>query len=141
MFRSKDAKREAPPWMKPRAIHKPASGHHRIACGESCTVTREGRSREGMIWNLSVVGVYLVMEPPLPPEGETVQLRFNLPGDPSPIVCQARVRWQNAPSIFKGCGEVALALPPGCGLEFIALDARDVQRIEARVRTTLNAVR
>lgn len=141
MFRSKDAKREPPPWMKPRAIDKPASGHHRIACGESCTVTREGRSREGMIWNLSVVGVYLVMEAPLPPEGETVQLRFNLPGDPTPIVCQARVRWQNAPSIFKGCGEVALALPPGCGLEFIALDARDVQRIEARVRTTLNAVR
>src|SRR5262249_60604131 len=78
MFGSRDGKREPPPWMKPRAVEQPESGHHRIACGESCKVTRDGRTREGMIWNLSVLGVYLVMEAPLPTLGETVMLTFNL---------------------------------------------------------------
>jgi hypothetical protein len=90
-----------------------------------------------MIWNVSVVGVYCVLSTPLPAPGETVRLTFTLPGDPAPIICQARVRWQNAPSIFKGCGQTKMALPPGCGIEFTVLDASDAgtdQRTSARDR-------
>jgi hypothetical protein len=123
--------------MKPHPLEQPASGHHRIACGESCEISIGGQRRQGMIWNLSVVGVYLVLSPPLPAPGETMTLTFTLPGDSAPITCHGRVRWQNAPSIFKGCGRVKLALPPGCGVEFIVLDAGDAERINARVRATV----
>src|SRR6476646_9080842 len=91
--------REVKPAMKPHPhpLEQPASGHHRIACGEACDVAVGGLRRQGMIWNLSVVGVYLVLPAP-PAPGETVVLTFALPGDPAPITCQGRVRWINPPS-------------------------------------------
>jgi hypothetical protein len=127
--------------MKPQPLEQPASGYHRIACGESCEVSAGDQRREGLIWNLSVVGVYLVLSPPLPTAGEMLLMTFTLPGDARPITCQGRVRWQNAPSIFKGCGRVKLALPPGCGIEFTVLDAGDAERIKARVHATVASAR
>jgi len=141
MFRDPVGRREAVPVMKPHPLEQPASGHYRIACGEACQVAFEGRRRQGMVWNLSVVGLYVVLEPPLPAKGATLQVTFSLPGDPAPITCQARVRWHNAPSIFKGCGMAKLTLPPGCGLEFLALDTRDAERIAARVHATVASAR
>jgi len=125
--------------MKPRPMEQPASGHQRIACGEPCEVSLGSERREGMIWNVSVVGVYCVLTPPLPAPGEIVRLTFTLPGDPAPIICQARVRWQNTPSIFKGVGQIKMALPPGCGIEFTVLDAHDAERIAQRVRATVKS--
>jgi hypothetical protein len=133
--------REVSPAMKPRPMEQPASGHQRIACGEPCEVSLGSDRRQGMIWNVSVVGVYCVLAPPLPASGEIVRLTFTLPGDPAPITCQARIRWQNAPSIFKGCGQTKMALPPGCGIEFTVLDARDAERISQRVRATVISAR
>ncbi len=127
--------------MKPRPMEQPASGHHRIACGEPCDVSQGAQRREAMIWNISVVGVYVVLGSPLPAQGETVVLDFTLPGDPKPISCQGRIRWINAPSIFKGCGRVKLALPPGCGIEFTVLHPDDAERIAARVRATVVSAR
>lgn len=126
---------------KPQPLEQPTSGHHRIACGETCDLTVEGQRRQGMIWNLSVVGVYLVMPPPLPAAGETLLLTFTLPGDPATITCQGRIRWLNPPSIFQGCGQNKMALPPGCGIEFSVLDTRDAERIAARVRATVLSAR
>ncbi len=116
-----------------RAIEQPASGYVRIACGEPCEVVIDDTRREGTIWNLSVLGVFVVLEPPLPAIDQPALLTFTLPGDPRPITCQARVRWQNLPSIFKGCGEPARTLPPGCGFEFVMLDPSDAARVGARV--------
>jgi len=127
--------------MTARAIEQPSTGYHRIACGELCQVAFAGNRREGMVWNLSVVGAYVVLPAPLPATGETLILTFTLPGDPVPIRCQARVRWHNPPSIFKGCGRTKLVLPPGCGLEFTVLDSRDAERIETRVRATVASAR
>jgi hypothetical protein len=127
--------------MKPHPIEQPASGHNRIACGEACDVTLGGERRQGMVWNLSVVGVYLVLPPPLPEPVQTLLLTFTLPGDPAAITCQGRVRWLNPPSIFQGCGRSKLALPPGCGIEFTVLDTRDAERIGARVRATVLSAR
>ena len=125
------------PALKPRPLEQPASGYHRIACGEPCEVLYEDRKRRALVWNLSVVGVYVVLEPPLPAMGDTLLLTFTLPGDPASIACQGRIRWHNPPSIFKGCGRTKMALPPGCGIEFTVLDSRDAERIAARVRTTV----
>ncbi|HUG53890.1 MAG TPA: PilZ domain-containing protein [Vicinamibacteria bacterium] len=127
--------------MKPRPLEQPASGHHRIACGEPCDLLLGTQRLQALVWNISVVGVYVVMAPPLPAPGETLRLSFTLPGDRAPIACEARVKWQNGPAIFKGCGRVKLALPPGCGVEFIVLAPADLQRIEARVRATLTSAR
>ena len=132
--------REVKPAMKPHPLEQPASGHHRIACGEPCEVAVGGLRRQGMIWNLSVVGVYLVLPAP-PAAGETVVLTFALPGDPAAITCQGRVRWINPPSIFSGCGRNKLALPPGCGVEFTVLDTSDAERIGSRVRATVLSAR
>jgi hypothetical protein len=113
----------------------PDSGQLRIPTDQPCGVTADGVTREGSIWNLSVVGAYLAMEPPLPVLGETLRLSFALADDAAPIACAARVVWQNPPSIIiRGLGAVAFALPPGCGLAFLALDPADRERIEARVR-------
>ena len=133
--------REVTPAMKPRPMEQPASGHNRIACGEACELSIGALRQQGMIWNLSVAGVYLVLAPPLPAAGETVTLSFALPGDPTPIVCEGRIRWQNAPSIFQGCGRTKMALPPGCGVEFTALAPADAERIDARVRATVTSAR
>jgi hypothetical protein len=127
--------------MKPHPLEQPASGHYRIACGESCDVTIGGQKRQGLIWNLSVVGVYLVLSSPLPAAAETLLLTFTLPGDPAPITGQGRVRWLNPPSIFQGCGRHKMALPPGCGIEFTVLDTRDAERIAARVQATVTSAR
>ena len=141
MFQLNLHSKEVSPAMKPGPMEQPASGHYRIACGEPCEVTLGPDRRQGMIWNVSVVGVYCVLSTPLPAPGETVRLTFTLPGDPAPITCQARVRWQNAPSIFKGCGRTKLALPPGCGIEFTVLDASDAARIAERVQATVDSAR
>jgi hypothetical protein len=80
-----------------------------------------------------VLGVYVVVDTPLPALGDTFHLSFALPGDDVWVQCQARVAWRNPPSIFKGCGASAAGLPPGCGLEFVDLAPADRERIEARV--------
>ena len=133
--------KEVSPAMKPQPMEQPTTGHYRIACGEPCEVSLGAERRQGMVWNVSVVGVYCVLSPPLPAPGEIVRLTFTLPGDPVPINCQGRIRWQNAPSIFKGCGQSKMALPPGCGIEFSVLDASDAARIAERVHATVISAR
>jgi hypothetical protein len=117
--------------LAPSSMAPPARGHARIACGTSCGVFVERSRRPGTIWNLSVVGVYVVMPEPLPPVGARVLLTFALPGERALIACLGRIRWLNAPSIFKGCGSAKPSLPPGCGVEFVELDEAARRRIAA----------
>lgn len=120
----------ASPWR----IDQPDSGHYRVSCAEPCAVLSfDGYRGQGTIWNISVVGVYAVLPAPFPPVGRTLLLTFVLAGDPMAITCEARVEWHNEPSIFKGCGTTKPTLPPGCGLSFRALDAKDAARIEVRL--------
>lgn len=109
-------------------------GARRIACVEPCRIQGEV-SLQGLLWNLSTRGVYVVIEPVLVP-GQRVRLSFSMPGDDAPLNAEARVVWQNPRSAAKGCGARAASLPPGCGLEFVAIDESDLARIEQRVRTT-----
>ena len=118
------------------ALTQPLSGFWRIACCEPCCIRASDRSQvEGVIWNLSVVGAYVVLQSPRP-EGDLLSLSFTLPGDDHAVEAQARVVWQNRPSVWPGCGERSVALPPGCGVEFTRLEEPDATRIEERVRKT-----
>ena len=87
------------------------------------------------MWNVSVVGAFVVVESTLN-DGDELSLSFSLPGDERPIDVRARVAWQNRKSVFSGCGDRAVALPPGCGVQFTKIDPGDAQRIDARVRKT-----
>ena len=112
----------------------PSWGHVRLPCDEPCDVFWQGRRQEGSVWNISAVGLYAVLSGPLPAVGVRIEVRFCLPGERMPVVCEGRVRWRNEPSIFRGCGQTKPTLPPGCGIEFVVLDGRDLDRIKARVR-------
>jgi hypothetical protein len=123
------------PWW----LHQPASGVRRIACTELCDVGRESDGRHGIVWNVSVLGVYVAIDTPIPTLSEILRLSFTLPADPARIVCHARVAWRNLPSAFKGCGASAAGLPPGCGFAFVDLSAADHARIETRVAASRRA--
>ena len=120
--------------MKRPSTDEQKRGHMRLACGDPCDVFFGGFRRKGTVWNVSVVGVYIVLPEPLPPLDSRIVMTFSLPGEQTPVSCEGRIRWQNEPSIFAGCGRTKPDLPPGCGVEFLELDTRDRERIEARVR-------
>jgi hypothetical protein len=119
--------------MPPSSMPPLGRGQQRIACGTACGVFVEQVRRPGTVWNVSLVGIYVVLADPLPPVDTRVVVTFSLPGERVLIACLGRVRWLNAPSIFKGCGSTKPSLPPGCGVEFVELDAADRQRIAARM--------
>ncbi len=119
--------------MAPSSMGPPPRGDARIAGGTPCGVFVERVRRPGTIWNLSIVGVYVVLAEPLPPVDTRVLMTFSLPGERALIACLGRVRWLNAPSIFKGCGSAKPSLPPGCGVEFVELDEVSRRRIAALI--------
>lgn len=61
---------------------------------------------------------------------------FRLPNEKKPVRAEARIAWRNPRSARRGRGSAVFGLPPGCGLEFIAIDAMDLERIERHVRMT-----
>ena len=127
-----------PPVPLPLAL----KGAERIACGERCEFEVEGpdgstQKREGIVWNVSEAGVYLVLADDIPAVGTRTRASVWLPGDPRPIQAQLEVVWRNPPSCFSGCGAEAPRFPPGCGLRFVDIAAPDLARIKARVESVL----
>ena len=112
-------------------------GNERIALCERCEfeIAGSGSPREGIAWNVSVVGLYLVVKDDIPPLDATVHVSLWLPGDPRPVRAETQVVWCNPPSPIKGCGARALRFPPGCGLKFVEIPAADLARIRSRVET------
>jgi len=111
-----------------------AEAARRIASTGPCEL--EGPSRQrGTVWNLSVGGLYVVIEPQ-PEVGATVRVAFGLPNEDKPVRAEARIAWRNPSSKKRGQGAAAFSLPPGCGLEFVVIDAHDRERIENHVRAT-----
>jgi hypothetical protein len=116
---------------------QPKSGFLRVACNEPCTITpaEGGTARSGVVWNMSVRGLYLVLQEPMPRVGDALDVTFVLVMDPVPIHARTRVAWTNPPWA-PGMGRTATVLPPGLGVEFVGLDARDRERIAERVKNT-----
>ncbi len=120
---------------KPPSFPQPFTGFYRIACNVACRVEQGGAARDGVVWNVSTLGLYLVLPPPLPDAGALLDVRFRLPGDEVEIAARAKVVWQNLPFVH-GAGQKAPSLPPGCGLQFVTIPGPDLLRIDARVRET-----
>ena len=128
---------EFKPQSGPTSKASGPAGSERIALCERCQfeIAGSGVPREGIVWNVSAVGLYLVVRTEIPPMGAAVSVNLWLPGDPVPVHAETEVVWCNPPSPFSGCGAKALRFPPGCGLKFVDIPASDLARIRSRVET------
>src|SRR5690606_25788531 len=100
-------------------VTQPSSGRVRIPFVAACQVSCAGGLLEGTVCNLSMLGVYVAVDPP-PNPGESVVLAFRLPGLDGLFERPAVVAWQNLDR-----AEHLHALPTGCGLRFGELFAED----------------
>lgn len=106
---------------------RPHSGFVRVPFVQTCVVTVRGRQEQGMVCNLSMLGVYIHLEN-RPEEGEEIDLAFELPDGGGRFEASAVVTWVNdAPA------ESAAALPAGCGLRFSSVAPADLRRVAAIV--------
>lgn len=106
---------------------QPRSGFTRIPYVQTCRVTVDGEERSGLLCNISVLGVYLHLEP-RPEIGTGLEIEFPLPDGGPPISARASVTWVNeAPP------DRVEELPQGCGLRFTALAPEEVRRLSALV--------
>ena len=109
-------------------IHQPYSKLWRVPFVRRCRVEWGDGPRDAVCCNISADGVYIGIHP-IPPVGERVRLRFELPGNETPIVVEADVSWKNSTQLHK-----VHSLPPGCGLRFLALPGSDRERIADLVK-------
>ncbi|HSM13653.1 MAG TPA: PilZ domain-containing protein [Thermoanaerobaculia bacterium] len=99
------------------------TGFPRIPFVQSCTLEVEGVESPGMMCNLSVLGSFVDVEPLPRPKTEGM-LRFRMPDGGAPVSTRVRIAWVN-----EAMAESPRALPRGCGLRFLGLDAAEVRRI------------
>ena len=110
-------------------ISQPFSGAKRVPFVQSCRLGPKDEEAAATIRNISVLGVYLEVNP-IPAVGERLALRFELPDGAGPVEVEAEVAWRNTPQRQK-----VPNLPPGCGLHFLTLRDHDHGRIQALVRS------
>lgn len=79
----------------------------------------------GFSMNVSEGGVFVATHANVP-VGTMLIVHLNLPGEADPLVTLAEVRWSRA---YTGQADV----PPGLGLQFVALDAATAQKVRAFV--------
>lgn len=101
----------------------------RVPFIQRATLTRAGADEPLFLVDLGVEGAFVERPEPLP-VGETVGLRFRLPGNEIPLAVVCRVAWANARS-----GRlVTKSLPPGVGLWFVDMEPA----ARGRLRTYLS---
>jgi Tfp pilus assembly protein PilZ len=89
----------------------------------------DSRKEEALILDIGVRGVYVERSDALP-IGQRVGVRFSIPENDLPIVATCRVAWCHR----AGGKLVAKNLSPGCGLEFVDIDAAAAHRVREHVR-------
>jgi hypothetical protein len=115
-----DDYREAP---QPRiSAPPPRSGFRRMPYVEPCVIVGDSATWEGVICNLSVLGVYVTLDP-IPPPDLRLRIYFRTPDRPDPLEAACEVAWVNDDGLPHPS-----RLPPGCGLRFLDLD--DASRAE-----------
>jgi hypothetical protein len=100
----------------------------RIPYVHKALLTRGGEQREVFTIDVGLSGVYVELADALP-VGERVSIRFLLPGNEFPIEAECRVAWRH------GGGQAlsSKSLPPGVGLQFVALPQADGARVREHV--------
>jgi PilZ domain len=107
-------------------LKQPQSSFARIPYAQRCRLWRGGRVQDGVLCNVSLLGVYVTLED-IPAVGEEVRLSFPLPADEGgPIEAAAVVTWRTREEPPKASG-----LPSGCGLRFVSLRPRESARLRA----------
>ena len=107
----------------------PLQGLPRVPVETSVQLQQERGEALAKARNLSRGGIFVEADRSLPPQTE-LGLRFQLPDAPGPLASTARVIWQR-----RSCTEA----PAGMGLQFLALDRWDAQRIESFVQDHASA--
>jgi hypothetical protein len=101
----------------------------RIPFVHGCLLTTRSRVRGGLVCNLSVLGVYVTLDEPLPEQGEVVHVSVHPPGQEPLLEADTVVTWRNHLS-----SQGQDSLPPGVGLRFVALAPSYEERIESLLR-------
>ncbi|MEO8195839.1 MAG: PilZ domain-containing protein [Thermoanaerobaculia bacterium] len=109
----------APQEQAAAGVGQPFTGRLRIPFIADCTLTGRFGKRQGSLCNLSVLGVFVALAE-IPALGARGRISFPLPELSKEFTADVRVSWQNPAFPAR-----ARALPPGCGLCFENLDARD----------------
>lgn len=89
------------------------------------------------ITNLSVTGVFVSTQKPLP-EGSELSISFRLPNNGVEIKADAVVRWRRTREQAKRAG---LEETSGMGLEFVRISKRDQKAVEKFVKDFLTRMR
>jgi hypothetical protein len=108
-------------------VRQPRSGLLRIPFMRRCAIVGPMGRQQGLICDISTAGAYVRLHGELDP-GATVQLSFEIFTGEQPVVVEAAVMWQNADP------RRVPELPPGCGLRFVQMSARDEARVAALVK-------
>jgi uncharacterized protein (TIGR02266 family) len=101
----------------------------RIPFVHGCLLTTHSRARGGLVCNLSVSGVYVTLDEPLPERGDRVHVSVTLPGQQPLLEVDAIVTWQN-----RRAAAGPDSLPPGVGLRFQTLAPVYQERIQSLVQ-------
>lgn len=119
---------------RPKPVPRPtrhdveALSRLRISFIRRGTLHVEGSTEPVLLMDLARHGAFVERGHPLP-LGAEVMLEFSLPGNDLPVRAACRVAWTHehgAPS-----PTTSHALPPGLGLEFVALAEADLARVDA----------
>jgi len=106
----------------------------RVECDADLSLAVSGASLEAKVSDISVGGLYVATDAPLPREG-SLEMAFSLPGDEAKTIeVTGRVAWENSPG---QCSKPHY--PAGFGVEFTDLDPDAASFIQAFVDgTTIN---
>jgi Tfp pilus assembly protein PilZ len=102
----------------------------RVPFVHGCLLTTRSRTRGGLVCNLSVLGVYVTLDEPLPERGDHVHLLVQLPGTNPVLEADTVVTWQN-----RAPASGADSLPAGVGLRFVALAPVYKERVDGLVQS------
>lgn len=98
----------------------------RITFIQKATVIHGGGAEEAFLIDLGLRGVFVERAEPLP-IGETVEVRFLLPGNELPVAARCRVAWWHP----RDMALTSKTLPSGLGLEFVEIDGPAARRVRA----------
>jgi Tfp pilus assembly protein PilZ len=100
----------------------------RVPFVHGCLLTTRSRTRGGLVCNLSMLGVYVTLDEPLPERGDPVHLLVTRPGESALLEADTVVTWQN-----RTPASGPDSLPLGVGLRFLDLSAAYKAKIDGLV--------
>jgi uncharacterized protein (TIGR02266 family) len=93
----------------------------RIPFVQRASLSLSGATREAVLVDLGLEGVFVETREPLAP-GDAVEITFRLPGNAIPLASRGRVAWVHA-------GGSHSPLPAGVGVQFVAMAPEDRGRL------------